>query len=456
MGAASDHAVQRRMLLQVLQKSKMELEEQDCGSCCITLLLSEPSRAGRTDKQPQITDPVPEASLPALRPLVDHLVDSGFVLPPAKAVTVWSGCSQLDVCMARRAVWVVLVCLAFLITGPALTVLNKEIMQRLRFDYPLSLSSLGVLSAAAVTRPMVWCGILRLRPEAEQSIAGTAWFKTALPIGLTKAVTFAAGNAVYLYLGLGFIHMLMAFAPAIVVVVMKLFGMPCPSRAALWCIVLIVVGGFILCRGELHFCVFGVSLMLTSEVADAINLVMTQRLLHNCTFTTAEGLYVLSPPAAACLCLLAGLLEWPKIIESGGYTIILEHPWAFITACLLGIFVNFLSFEVVQATSSLTLKVLNVVRCVGLVLAGALFYNEVVTVQSVVGYSISLVGLLGYNWTQLDPEGSDHAEERMRECCCGGIKAEGEGGSHSEAWGGGRQLAGRKQGSSASLASSIR
>ena len=60
----------------------------------------------------------------------------------------------------------------------------------------------------------------------------------------------------------------------------------------------------------------------------------------------------------------------------------------------MGLCVNFLSYAVIQTTSSLTMKVLGSVRNIFTIVIGIMFYGEVVTMQSAMGYSVTLGGKL--------------------------------------------------------------
>jgi len=175
----------------------------------------------------------------------------------------------------------VLVCTAFMVVGPMLMVLNKEILQSLNFNFPLTLSALGLSTTAVVIHILVASGICEVRPETHEAVAGKAWYSAVLPIALAKAMTLACGNAVYLHLGLGFIQMLKAFNPVIIVIVMWLCGLDLPSRFARWGVYMIISGTLVEVKGELHMTLIGVGLMMTSEIMEAINLVLTQKMLQN-------------------------------------------------------------------------------------------------------------------------------------------------------------------------------
>lgn len=119
----------------------------------------------------------------------------------------------------------------------------------------------------------------------------------------------------------------------------------------------------------------------------------------------------MAPPGAACLLLAAAIHEWPRLLSRGDLYKVSESPVYFAIAALVGFAVNFIGFLVVQATSTLTMKILSVVRCIGLVVVGVLVYRETCTMQQSIGYTVALVGFTGYNYVQLFPESVASSEE---------------------------------------------
>lgn len=303
-----------------------------------------------------------------------------------------------------RLGWTLFLCTAFMFVGPLLMVLNKEILQTAHFDFPLTLSSLGLLTTAVIVRPLVAVGVCEVRPEARAAVTGAAWFRTVLPIALAKAATLACGNTVYLHLGIGFIQMLKALNPVIIVVVMRLCGLDLPSRMARWGVYLIISGTLLEVKGELNATLFGLFLMITSEVMEAINLVLSQKLLQNCKLTVVEGIYAIAPASGMFLCSAAALLEWPRMQREGRYMAFVDYRWHFVASSLLGLSVNFVGMAVVQATSSLTMKVLNTLRGIGVVFVGILFYGEHCTSLELCGYGVAIAGVCLYNFAQYKAE----------------------------------------------------
>lgn len=306
-------------------------------------------------------------------------------------------CSRASLSKAMR---VLLVCAAFMFIGPLLMVLNKEILQTLHFDFPLTLSGLGLMTTAVVVRGSVACGLCEVRPQTQEAVAEKGWCWAVLPIAMAKATTLACGNAVYLHLGLGFIQMLKAFNPVIVVFVMRLCGLALPSRTARWGVYLIISGTLVEVKGELKVTLLGVLLMMTSEVMEAVNLVLTQKFLQNCKFTLVESVYLIAPPSSALLFGAAIVLELSRMSREEKYRVIIDHPEYFAASCVLGLAVNFVGMAVVQATSSLTIKVLNTIRGIGVVFVGILFYGEYCTTLELCGYAVAIGGFTLYNLAQ--------------------------------------------------------
>jgi len=295
--------------------------------------------------------------------------------------------------------------MVYMFVGPSLVLLNKHIMQDCHFDYPLTLVALGFISSAIVARVLAWCKPSLVRPEALAVLAGRGWFRIALPIGACSALSVAPGNAAYLYLGLGFIQMLKALNPAIVLVVMRLSGLVGqPSAAAVCCVLAIIAGTFLEVKGEQHATLAGLLLMLLSEICEAIRLVVQQWLLQAQHLTVLECMHSLAPPAAICLLAVALPVEGPRLWARSDLWIVKEHAAKFLLQAVLSVVVNFVGTLVIQATSALTSKVLNSLRCIALVFIGTVSYGENCTAMQVAGYALALVGFAAYNCVQAYPD----------------------------------------------------
>lgn len=154
--------------------------------------------------------------------------------------------------------------------------------------------------------------------------------------------------------------------------------------------------------GEVNFNILGIMIMLFAEFTEAIRLVLTQYLLKNLKFSVIESQYYLAPAGAMCLFTASLLTEFPSMARKGAFGQVLGHPGLFFAAATLGLGVHMLCFLVVQATNSVTLKVLGTARNAFLVVASVYVYGEVVTSVQLFGYLIALgfFGLYTYHKTQ--------------------------------------------------------
>lgn len=307
-------------------------------------------------------------------------------------------------------------CSAFMIVGPMLTLLNKYIMQDLSFPYPLTLSCVGLISSSVFSFILVFFGLANLRPETQAVLAGRGYCRIVLPMAATRAVSLATGNWVYLILSVGFIQMLKAFTPAIVLVVMVLAQVELPTSPSIWCVMVIVIGTVVEINGELQASFAGVLLMVISCFGDAISTVLSQKMLQDMKFSTVEALYYLSLPSGIMLGSLAVIWEWGTIFKAGHHALFVEFPLVWLAAVGLGITVNFLALAVVRSTSSVTVKILNTVRCIGLVFVGMLLYGEKYTTRQLAGYAVSLVGFAGYNYFQRNYDKARACEAQLGLC----------------------------------------
>lgn len=134
-------------------------------------------------------------------------------------------------------------CALYMISGPSLIVVNKQLMSDGNFPYPMCLSSLGVLSSALVARAVVGFGWGEIRATNASALSGrAAYLRRVVPVGLFYALTLGLGNACYLYLDVGFIQMLKAFTPVVILAVLAVSKVETPTRAAVASILVISVG----------------------------------------------------------------------------------------------------------------------------------------------------------------------------------------------------------------------
>ena len=83
------------------------------------------------------------------------------------------------------------------------------------------------------------------------------------------------------------------------------------------------------------------------------------------------------------------------MINSGRYLSLINYSSYFMICSCLGVIVNFLSYFVIQLTSSLSLKILVMFRNFFVIMIGIILYHEENSRSELVGYFFALVGFIG-------------------------------------------------------------
>ena len=287
------------------------------------------------------------------------------------------------------------ICALYVVVGLGLIILNQYILKDLHFPYPMFLSGLGVLSSALFARVLIRLGYAS--NSRREAVEGILWYQRVLPVGLASAGTFAFGNMVYLYLDVGFIQMLKSFTPVVIILFAYLASVETPTMPVIYSVILISIGIAATCSFRPTLNVLGLFIMLLSAVMEAVRLVVTQYLLKQLKFGVIEGQYVLAPASALWLFIASAIFEFRAMYENNAVGIILENFSFFLLACVAGVIVNFMSYSVIQATNSLTMKMLGTLRSIVTIGVGVGMFGEVITIREAEGYMVALVGFVMYN-----------------------------------------------------------
>ena len=79
-----------------------------------------------------------------------------------------------------------LLCTVFMLVGPALILLNKYIMQKLPFPYPMFLSGLGVFTSYLFSKALIVAGFATVEKKAE--VEGARFYTRVRPLSLEVAL----------------------------------------------------------------------------------------------------------------------------------------------------------------------------------------------------------------------------------------------------------------------------
>jgi hypothetical protein len=300
-----------------------------------------------------------------------------------------------------------------------LIMLNQSLLKN-GFPYPMALSSLGMGFSAAAS--FAACHTLGL--ATGKAVGWQAYVSKIMPIGFCVAVSLnygeklfrqlhlqfymsddkeltnqpptIAGNAVYLQLSVALIQMLKAWTPILTMLGLWLVGFSTPSRRLVLAVCCIAAGTALSSAGEVNLSYTGVVYMLVAESMEAARLVMTQVLLTDMDFHPLEALMYLAPACFTWLALGSAFTELPSMLDAGAWAAVAAKPAHFAAAAAMGFAVNAAAYCVIQTASSLTLKVLGVVKNTIVVCLGVVFLKESVTFVQAVGYSASISAFVWY------------------------------------------------------------
>ena len=264
-------------------------------------------------------------------------------------------------------------CATFVSAGPTLIKLNNHLLNQMNFPFPIALSALGVGFSALISRALLGSGLIKF----QQPQLASSWNFTltnALPNAALAAMTLALGNSAYVYLSVSICTMLKALTPAITLGLLYLMRIESPTRTEMGCVVLITVGTIVSTRGSVKLSTLGLALQLGANCAEALRIVLAQRLLANMKLPLLEMQYHVAPLQLVCLLgssLLVELNEPEK--RAVACSALSAHPWLFSAAGVLGLLVQLAGLLTVKIAGSVAVKLLGIARGAALVLFEATF-----------------------------------------------------------------------------------
>ncbi|KAI1733751.1 triose-phosphate transporter family-domain-containing protein [Xylaria scruposa] len=273
----------------------------------------------------------------------------------------------------------------------SLVLLNKWILDDLKFHYPAFLATSHLMFNTICTQLVVLAGGHIIK-KTDIHIGGITYLKIFAPVAVLMSFSIICGNLAYIRLSVAFIQMLKAFSPVAVYILSCVFGAAALTVVRCLDVALISGGVVVATYGWNEPSVMGALLQVVAVVADAIRLVLTQRILsnYNLNLEAFQMLYYLAP-----LCTLSGAiaslgLPFPSISEIKG-------AWPQVLgSCVLSFCLNVVGFSVIKKTSSLTLSVCGILKDICLIAVSLVLWKEKITILSLIGYSTTLAGIMHY------------------------------------------------------------
>mmetsp|Transcript_32685 Transcript_32685/g.77718 ORF Transcript_32685/g.77718 Transcript_32685/m.77718 type:complete len:481 (+) Transcript_32685:48-1490(+) len=298
-------------------------------------------------------------------------------------------------CDVRKMVELLAALSLFLVSGPAVIILNKQIMKQYHFHFPIVLASLGNLLLMVVTRSSVGLGLCRVEAPP------MSWGRYARVVLLMNIFNFGSqvcGMWAYLFISVPEIQILKSTT----VVLVLAFATLClrePVSAMLVAAVAVIAGGTVVSAladlgGGEHLVdrrsaeAEGLVLCLLGCALEAGKTVVSQVLMDK--LNVFDGLYLSSPAFVLLGIIFVAAMEFRELVH---------HPFTFqlvfllfLNAVLTGLIV-LSSFWFVKLVGALSLKVVSQARTVALILVSVFFFHEHCSSMQYLGYALTLVGM---------------------------------------------------------------
>jgi len=302
-----------------------------------------------------------------------------------------------------RAVYALKATLFLLLWGSSsglIILVNDRILNEVKFPYPILVSSTGPLLSWFIAAFLVMSGSVKL----ERVLTLREWLLTVFPIGFFTAVTFAAGNQLYLYLSVSFIQMMKSLSPCVVFCMLVLCGLDKPTKEKAFAVGTMTLGMAVACITEETFTLFGLLLMVVGEASESIRMVLFQHFMGPRRFGLLEGLFYTCPANFFFLALGVAIFEQREITLNGDLAIVRAHPWPFIWVSILGVLVMTSTLGVIKQCGSLTFKAAGQVRNVAIIMFSVVFMGEKTTAVQLLGYTVNVLGFCYYQMTKMDED----------------------------------------------------
>jgi len=200
----------------------------------------------------------------------------------------------------------------------------------------------------------------------------------------------------YIYLDAGFVQMLKAGTPALLLVVLVVMRVEAVSCTTASLAMLMVLGSTLASLQQPNATTLGLAVQMASQLCEVLQCTAMQIFLQQLGFEAWDAGYYLAPAVAAC-CLLPSLVfEWPHVIASHKVGLLYEQVPLLLLSGTIGIVVNFSSTFVIKFTSSLLAKLLVIARSSALVLVFIINGEDWTWLQAV-GYAITLSAFAAYS-----------------------------------------------------------
>jgi len=220
--------------------------------------------------------------------------------------------------------------------------------------------------------------------------------RRAFPVGVLAAGSLCFGNMSYIYLDAGFIQMLKAGTPALLLFMLSLLKIEKISALGASLALTMVCGSALATLQQPNINPLGLMIQALSQACEVLQCTAIQFFLQKLGFNAFDAGYYLAPAVAMCCLLVSMAAEWPDIIRQQQVWLLCTQLPSLLASGSIGIVVNLSSLLVIKYTSSLLAKLLVIVRSSLLVLFFVMWGEDFTWLQ-MTGYFVTITAFSGYS-----------------------------------------------------------
>eukprot|EP00747_Dinoflagellata_sp_TGD_P162876 gnl/TRDRNA2_/TRDRNA2_180991_c0_seq1.p1 gnl/TRDRNA2_/TRDRNA2_180991_c0~~gnl/TRDRNA2_/TRDRNA2_180991_c0_seq1.p1 ORF type:complete len:443 (+),score=83.03 gnl/TRDRNA2_/TRDRNA2_180991_c0_seq1:103-1431(+) len=311
--------------------------------------------------------------------------------------------SKNEMLVATHMLWVALFGVLFIVTSAGLIAFNKHLMHEDRFPYavPLVLLHAAFCSVFAalllLIRPSLFPSLTD--PEKKVSIDRDLMLKGPLPIALLFSVQLVLSNTAYLHSSVAFLQM-MKEANIVLVYIFSLIAL---LEKFSWPSVMLLAGMLgataMTIHGEMNFSMTGFVMQGIGQVAECAKIVLQALLLTNAGRKMDVLTFVLLV-MPVCFCILLVVLLWIVFLYPNDHfrfpqwsEVEIWWPILLLNACL-AFTLNVVTALFVKHSSAVAFILCGIFKDVMILIAGRIFYHEMISVLQYIGFTLQLLFIL--------------------------------------------------------------
>ncbi|KAG5533479.1 hypothetical protein RHGRI_027603 [Rhododendron griersonianum] len=274
--------------------------------------------------------------------------------------------------------------------------LNKYLLSNYGFKYPIFLTMCHMTACSLFS----YVAIAWLRMVPLQTLRSRGQFAKIFTLSMVFCASVVSGNISLRFLPVSFNQAIGATTPFFTAV----FAYAVTFKREAWltylALIPVVTGVIIASGGEPSFHLFGFIVCIGATAARALKTVLQGILLSSeGEKLNSMNLLLYMAPIAVLLLLPATLFMEENVV---GLTLALARDdiriiWYLLFNSALAYFVNLTNFLVTKHTSALTLQVLGNAKGAVAVVVSILVFRNPVSVTGMLGYSLTVVGVILYS-----------------------------------------------------------